>query len=117
MSDTTTIGTSVIGTGAAIVAITAVMLRILTTNIARQFEATNKRIDDTNGRINDTNGRIDDTNEQIRETNRRLETLTSEMHHRFDQMTRELADNRERMAKLEGSLEGFVAGQRSPNAA
>ena len=36
---------------------------------------------------------------------------------RFDQVSRELADNRERMAKLEGALEGFLAGRRDRNAA
>ena len=51
------------------------------------------------------------------ETNRRFENLTSEMHKRFDQVQRELGDNRERMAKLEGSLEGFLAGRRDRDAA
>ena len=41
----------------------------------------------------------------------------AEMDQRFDQVTRELADNRERMAKLEGALEGFPAGRRGRDAA
>ena len=36
---------------------------------------------------------------------------------RFDAVTREIGDLRERMAKLEGTLEGFVAGRRDRNAA
>ena len=60
--------------------------------------------------------RIDMKN-QFAETNRRFENLTNEMHQRFDQVNRELADNRERMAKLEGSLEGFLAGRRDRDAA
>ena len=36
---------------------------------------------------------------------------------RFDTVFRELADLRERMAKLEGSLDGFLAGRRDGNAA
>ncbi len=36
---------------------------------------------------------------------------------RFDTVFRELAYLRERMAKLEGSLEGFLAGRRDGNAA
>ena len=36
---------------------------------------------------------------------------------RFDAVFRELADLRERMAKLEGALEGFLAGRRDGNAA
>ena len=61
-----------------------------------------------------TNQRIDGL---AAETNRRFENLTSEMHKRFDQVQRELGDNRERMAKLEGSLEGFLAGRRDRDAA
>ena len=110
MSETATIVTSIIGTGAAIVAITAAMLRILSTNLATQFAAVNKRIDDTNQRI-------DDTRQQVRDGNLRTETLATEMHQRFDQVHRDLAENRERMAKLEGALEGFIAGQRNRTAA
>ena len=40
----------------------------------------------------------------------------AEMTQRFDQVNRELADNCERMAKLEGSLEGFLAGRRDRDA-
>ena len=46
-----------------------------------------------------------------------VRTLTTEMHQRFDQVTRELGEHRERMAKLEGSLEGFLAGRRDRDAA
>ena len=40
--------------------------------------------------------------------------LRQEMNARFDQVNRELADLRERMAKLEGSLEGFLANDLLP---
>ena len=43
--------------------------------------------------------------------------IASEMHQGFEQVNRELAENRERMAKLEGSLEGFIAGRRDRDAA
>jgi predicted nucleic acid-binding Zn-ribbon protein len=36
---------------------------------------------------------------------------------RFDGVTREIADLRERMARLEGALEGFLAGRRDRDAA
>ena len=39
------------------------------------------------------------------------------MHQRFDQINRELGENRERMAKLEGSLNGFLAGRLDRDAA
>ena len=39
------------------------------------------------------------------------------LNKRFDDVNRELADLRERMAKLEGSLDGFLAGRRDRDAA
>ena len=77
-------------------------------------EGMNTRMVELSVRISDTNQRIDGL---AAETNRRFENLTSEMHKRFDQVQRELGDNRERMAKLEGSLEGFLAGRRDRDAA
>ncbi|MDE0456076.1 MAG: hypothetical protein OXI15_02175 [Chromatiales bacterium] len=41
----------------------------------------------------------------------------SEVNTRFDGVTREIGDLRERMAKLEGALEGFIAGRRDRDAA
>ena len=51
------------------------------------------------------------------ETHRRFEILASDMHQGFEQVNRELGENRERMAKLEGSLDGFLAGRRDRDAA
>ena len=71
--------------------------------------------------MTDTTKRIDelrnDMNSRFAETNRRFENLGNEINQRFDQVNRELADNRERMAKLEGALEGFLAGRRDRDAA
>ncbi len=71
--------------------------------------------------MTDTTKRIDelrnDMNSRFAETNRRFENLGNEINQRFDQVNRELADNRERMAKLEGALEGFLAGLRDRDAA
>ena len=53
------------------------------------------------------NARLDASNRDIHE---RLDT-------RFDAVLRELADLRERMAKMAGSLEGFLAGRRDRDAA
>ena len=50
-------------------------------------------------------GRMD---RQAEETNRRFD----DVNQRFDGMAREFSDLRERMARLEGSLEGFVSGRR-----
>ena len=43
--------------------------------------------------------------------------LRQEMNGRFDQVNHEPAELRERMAKLEGSLEGFLAGRRDRDVA
>ena len=53
----------------------------------------------------------------IREQGRALNGRMDALNKRFDDVNRELADLRERMAKLEGSLEGFLAGRRDRDAA
>jgi len=69
----------------------------------------------------DVNRRIDDLKADVSQrfdgTNRRLDNLNTEMNQRCDQINRELGENRERMAKLEGALEGFLAGRRDRDAA
>ena len=66
---------------------------VLVGRMDRQAEETNRRFEDVNRRFDDVNKRLDDVNG------------------RFDDMGREFADLRERMARLEGSVEGFVAGR------
>ena len=53
----------------------------------------------------------------IRGLRQEMTGLRQEMNARFDQVNRELADLRERMAKLEGSLDGFLAGRRDRDVA
>ena len=53
----------------------------------------------------------------LRELNGRIDTLTKDVNQRFDDVKRELSELRERMAKLEGALEGFLAGRRDRDAA
>lgn len=48
---------------------------------------------------------------------REMNDLAGSMDERFDQVARELAGLRERMAGLEGSLDGFLAGRRDRDAA
>lgn len=48
---------------------------------------------------------------------REVNDLAGSMNERFDQVARELAGRRERMAGLEGSLDGFLAGRRDRDAA
>ena len=53
--------------------------------------------------------------------NERLDASIRDIHDRldkrFDAVMREIGDLRERMAKMEGSLEGFLAGRRDRDAA
>ena len=107
MTETTAIVVSIVGSGIGIIGVMGLMLRILTTNIGKQFETNATQMKDVKA---DLGARIDDIN-------RRFDSLTSEMHQRFDRVHHELAENRERMAKLEGSLDGFLAGRRDRDAA
>ena len=107
MTGTTAIVVSIVGSGIGIIGVMGLMLRILTTNIGKQFETNATQMRDVKV---DLGARIDDIN-------RRFDSLTSEMHQRFDRVHHELAENRERMAKLEGSLDGFLAGRRDRDAA
>ena len=53
----------------------------------------------------------------LRELNGRIDTLAKVVNQRFDDVKRELSELRERMARLEGALEGFLAGRRDRGAA
>jgi len=132
MTVTATIVLSIIGTGIGVIGVLGAMLRILTTNVTRELQASATRISelktDLGGRLDDTNkridemktdlgGRLDDTNKRVNDTNKRIDGLATEMHQRFDRVHQELGENRERMAKLEGALEGFLAGRRDRDAA
>ena len=48
---------------------------------------------------------------------RKISDRLDAMNKRFDTVLREIADLRERMAKMEGSLDGFLAGRRDRGAA
>jgi len=68
-------------------------------------------------RMNDQNKRIDNVNSEMNrrfdEMNRRFDT----MNQRFDETTRLIGELRDRTGKLEGTLEGFLAGRRDRDAA
>ena len=53
----------------------------------------------------------------MRDLRNEFRDFRKEVNTRFDGIGRDIADLRERMAKLEGILEGFVAGRRDRNAA
>ena len=58
-------------------------------------------------------GRTDKIEKRFDGVEKRFEAIEK----RFDGMAREFADLRERMARLEGALEGFLAGRRDRDAA
>ena len=59
----------------------------------------------------------DNTNDRLAATTNDMNQRFGHVNRRFDEVNGELAENRERMAKLEGSLEGFLAGRRDRDAA
>ena len=74
----------------------------------------NKRIDDMNGEMNrrfdHVNTRFDAMNSEM---NRRFDT----MNQRFDETTLLIGELRDRTGRLEGTLEGFLAGLRNRDVA
>ena len=58
--------------------------------------------------------------EEVRGLGKRFDDVHKrfdDVHKRFDQVQRELGDLRERMARLEGALDGFLAGRRDRDVA
>ena len=94
------------------------MFRDLKENMNARMTAASNQVNELKA---DTTKQIEelkaDTTKQIDELRTEMRGRFAEMNQRFDQVNRELADNRERMAKLEGSLEGFLAGRRDRDAA
>ena len=76
------------------------LLRILTTNIGKWFETNAAEMSVM--KVERT-ARIDDRN-------RRFESLTSELHQRFDRVGQELAEDRERMGRSRTYLTGSSRG-------
>ena len=56
-------------------------------------------------------------NDRIDDLDRDVNKMNQDMNKRFDETIREIAEQRERMARLEGSLDGFLAGRRDRDAA
>ena len=105
--DTATLAVAVIGVILTIVGM-GVMILIAIARSSRTLR------DELGARIDAQGKRIDNLGA---ETNRRFDTLGAETNRRFDEVKRDNADLRERMAMLEGSLNGFLAGRRDRDAA
>lgn len=56
-------------------------------------------------------------NDRFDKVGKRIDDNAQEVNKRFDDVGRQMGELRERMAKLEGSLEGFLAGRRDRDAA
>ena len=56
-------------------------------------------------------------NDRFDKVGKRIDDNAQEINKRFDDVGRQMGELRERMAKLEGSLEGFLAGRRDRGAA
>ena len=121
MTPTATIVLSIIGAGIGVVGVLGFMLRMLTTVFTRELQANTHRTAELKSeigtRFDETSRRLEDTSSRIDDTNKRIDILKMEIHQGFETVHRELGENRERMAKLEGALEGFLAGRRDRDAA
>ena len=124
MSESAALIVSIVGTGIGIVGVLGLMLRMLATNMARQFDATGKRIDATGKRIDDLKT---DMNRQFGETSKRLDRIETRLsdtnkridgtNKRIDDVGRDIADLRDRTGVLEGTLSTFMNERRNRNAA
>ena len=83
----------------------------LTKGIADLKSDLSNRIEDVKS---DLSNRIDDVKSDL---SNRIDDLKHDTNHRLDKIDHGLAEQRERMAKLEGSLEGFLAGRHDRDAA
>ena len=81
----------------------------------------NKRIDNLNDNMN---RRFENVDRRFENVDRRFDTMNGEMNRRFDAMNQRfdettllIGELRDRTGKLEGTLEGFLAGRRDRDAA
>ena len=86
----------------------------LNTDMNRRFEAMNSEM---NRRFNNVDARFDtmngEMNRRFDEVNHRFDT----MNQRFDETTLLIGELRDRTGRLEGTLEGFLAGRRDRDVA
>ena len=87
----------------------------------RQRNEINQRIDtlskDINQRFEDVSQRFDKAADAVDKRFDAVDKRFDAVDKRFDETIREIAEQRERMARLEGSLDGFLAGRRDRDAA
>ena len=89
---------------------------VLVGRMDRQADQTNRRFDEVykrfDGVSDGVNQRFDGVNQRFDGFSDGVNQRFDGVNQRFDDMSREFADLRERMARLEGVMEGLVAGRR-----
>ena len=78
----------------------------MNTEMNRRFEEVNRRFEGVDRRFDEVNRRFDDVN-----------TRFDTMNQRFDETTLLIGELRDRTGRLEGTLEGFLAGLRDRDVA
>ena len=78
----------------------------MNTEMNRRFEEVNRRFEGVDRRFDEVNRRFDDVN-----------TRFDTMNQRFDETTLLIGELRDRTGRLEGTLEGFLAGLRNRDVA
>ena len=82
--------------------------------VVSRLDEQNKRIDDMNTEMN---RRFDHVNTRFDTMNGEMNSRFDAMNQRFDETTLLIGELRDRTGKLEGTLEGFLAGRRDRDAA
>ena len=85
----------------------------MSSEMNRRFENVDKRFDEVNRRFEHVDRRFDDVNRRFDDVNARFDT----MNQRFDETTLLIGELRDRTGRLEGTLEGFLAGRGDRDAA
>ena len=110
MNESMTIGVSTMGAAVGIVGVLGMMLRILATNIAKQFDSVDRRLDELK---TDMRSQFGETNSRLQ----RIETRIDDTNKRIDAVGRDIAELRDRTGDLEGRLSTFMSERRDTNVA
>ena len=117
MNEPTTIVVSTIGAAVGIVGVLGLMLRILATNVARQFDAVTRQFDTVNKRIDELKTDMKNRFSEVNSRLQHIETRIDDANKRIDIVGRDIAELRDRTGALEGSLSTFMSERRGTNAA
>ena len=94
-------------------ALVVALIAWLRSELISRTDKLDKRFDSIDKRFDGIDKRFDGVDKRFDGVGKRFDGVGK----RFDGVIREIADLRERMARLEGALEGFLAGRRDRDAA